>query len=77
MDTFEVLQKYNFWDGKSVQTGLKRDAVLAKMVNCLGNRLIKIITGQRRSGKSYLMRQLIYHLIENGVSPANILYINK
>ena len=33
--------------------------------------------GQRRVGKSYIMRQIIYKLIETGVSAKNILYINK
>jgi predicted AAA+ superfamily ATPase len=42
-----------------------------------GNRLVKILTGQRRAGKSYLLRQTARQLIENGVPAANTLFINR
>ena len=38
--------------------------------------VIKVITGMRRVGKSYFVRQLIQCLKERGVSDANILYID-
>ncbi|SHJ06850.1 hypothetical protein SAMN02745751_01668 [Dethiosulfatibacter aminovorans DSM 17477] len=38
--------------------------------------IIKIITGIRRSGKSTFLRMLQQHLVENGVSENQILYIN-
>ena len=74
---FNVLKKYNFWDNQKTELGLSRTEYLQKLKDFLGNKLIKVLTGQRRSGKSYLMRQLIFHLHSEGVHPLNILYINK
>ena len=39
--------------------------------------VIKVITGMRRVGKSYLLRQLIEELRLEGVPESNILYIDK
>ncbi len=39
--------------------------------------VIKVITGMRRVGKSYFVKQIIEHLKKNGVKEQNILYINK
>jgi predicted AAA+ superfamily ATPase len=39
--------------------------------------LIKVIVGQRRTGKSYLLRQIANHIIQSGVSPKNVFYLNK
>ncbi len=72
-----TLKKYNFWDNQKIDLGLIRSEYLQKLKDFLGNKLIKVLTGQRRSGKSYLMRQLIFHLHNTGINPHNILYINK
>jgi hypothetical protein len=75
-EIFNVLKKYNFWDNKAIKLGLIRKEYLEKLLNRLGNKLIKVLTGQRRSGKSYLLRQLIFHLHKKEIPPQNILYIN-
>ncbi len=73
-----VLRKYNPWDGQLYDTGLIRDEYLNKIKPLIGHKIIKIITGQRRSGKSYLLRQIINLLIkEYNVNPHNIFYLNK
>ncbi len=72
----EILRGYNFWDGQEIEVGYLRQASLDKLTGYLGNNLVKVIVGQRRCGKSYVMRMLIRHLIGNGVPPRNILYIN-
>ena len=38
---------------------------------------IKVLCGLRRAGKSYLLRQVGYTLIQKGVPESNIIYINK
>jgi predicted AAA+ superfamily ATPase len=43
----------------------------------LGNSVVKVITGMRRSGKSCLVRLLMNKLIADGVQPEQIVYINK
>ena len=76
-ELLSALKKYNFWDNQKIELGFSRTEYLKKLKDFLGNKLIKVLTGQRRSGKSFLMRQLIFHLHNQGVHPYNILYINK
>jgi len=76
-DKFKILQKYNFWDSIPVNKGLYREEYLIRIRKFIGNNLVKVLTGQRRSGKSYLLRQIIFKLIEEGVNPKNIFYLNK
>lgn len=42
----------------------------------IGKQIIKVLTGQRRVGKSYIMLQLMDHIKEENPS-ANIIYINR
>lgn len=52
---------------------IKRDYYLDKMISRKGNGLIKIVTGVRRCGKSYLLNTLFYHhLIEAGIPDDHI-----
>ncbi len=77
-DIFENIKKYNYWDGQSFSTGYKRTEYLNRITRYLGSDLIKVLTGQRRTGKSYIMRQIIEKLIhEQGISPSYIFYLNK
>jgi predicted AAA+ superfamily ATPase len=74
----EVLKKYNYWADEEIQSGYYRATYMDKISRYLHNRLVKVILGQRRVGKSYLLRMMIKHLIKNrGVPRNNILYINK
>lgn len=43
----------------------------------LGGKLIKVLTGQRRVGKSYILRQIAMQLVHSGVNADNILFINR
>ena len=54
----------------------KRNSYLEKIKPFIGQNLIKVLTGQRRVGKSYLLFQLI-QLIKEQDSNAKIIYINK
>lgn len=52
---------------------IKRDYYLNKLISRKGNGLIKVITGVRRCGKSYLLNTLFYHdLLNSGVSEDHI-----
>ena len=52
---------------------IKRDRYLSKIIESKNNGLIKIITGIRRCGKSYLLFDLFYkHLTESGIKKENI-----
>ena len=51
-----------------------RDFYLDKLVKRKHNGLIKVITGIRRCGKSYLLNNLFYHhLLDHGVDADHIL----
>lgn len=55
---------------------IKRNYYLNKLIDAKNDGLIKIITGIRRCGKSYLLNQLFYnYLKENGVKESNIIKI--
>ena len=51
-----------------------RDRYVSKLLDGRGNGLIKVITGTRRAGKSYILNTLFYRrLVESGVDERNIL----
>ena len=53
---------------------IKRDYFLNQLISRKHNGLIKIITGVRRCGKTYLLNKLFYrHLLEAGVAEDHIL----
>jgi len=77
-DNYQILAQHNYWDKPISQNGYIRSTYLELLKKSLGNQLVKVLVGQRRVGKSYIMRQLIAHLInEKQVSATNIIYINK
>ena len=60
-------KKYNF---------IERPLYLKKIIPFIDKNLIKIITGRRRVGKSYLLFQIMHEI--KSVNPdAEIIYINK
>jgi predicted AAA+ superfamily ATPase len=78
IEIFKELQRYNYWSKHpKIPTGYLRKGYLKRIEPYLGNNLIKVLVGQRRSGKSYLLRQIIQKLIEGKVHPTQIFYLNK
>lgn len=54
----------------------RREIYLKRVIPYIGKNLIKVIVGQRRTGKSYMLRQII-ELIKNQNPYRQIIYINK
>lgn len=55
---------------------IKRDLYLNKLIRKKKNGLIKIVTGVRRCGKSYLLFELFHnHLIEEGIDEGHIIEV--
>lgn len=76
-ERIEQLRKYNLWDGNTITTGYERPLYTEKIAQYMGNRIIKVLTGQRRVGKSFLLRQIASRLVYQGVNGSNILIINR
>jgi predicted AAA+ superfamily ATPase len=76
-DKFDSLKKYNLWGGNAQQLGFRRNEYIEKIAKYTGNRLIKVLIGQRRAGKSYILRQLANGLLDNGVNKKNIFFVNR
>lgn len=56
---------------------IKRQIYLQKLIDSMDNNEVKIITGARRTGKSWLLSHIFYdYLIEHGVSEKNIIHIS-
>jgi len=72
----KALYDWNFW-GAGLPTGVPRE----KYTNLVSKKYresnqVIVITGPRRSGKSYVMRQFSKQLIGGGLEPKNTLYMN-
>ena len=56
---------------------IKRDYHLQRLVSRKHNGMVKVVTGMRRSGKSYLLFTIFYkHLLEEGVADDHIVRID-
>ena len=53
---------------------IRRDFYLEELIKRKSNGLIKVITGIRRCGKSYLLNNIFYHhLLDSGVEADHII----
>jgi predicted AAA+ superfamily ATPase len=56
---------------------IDRKCYLDRLISRIDNQMIKVVTGVRRSGKSFLLFNLFYHyLIENGVPEDHIITLS-
>lgn len=55
---------------------VKRELYMEQVKRLIDKDLIKIITGIRRSGKSYFLNQIVEELKNNGVEEENIIFID-
>lgn len=68
-----VVTSDNFWKYMIVN----RSKYIDQLVRSKGNGLIKIVTGLRRSGKSFLLKKLFrQHLLDEGVAEDHIMIID-
>ena len=55
---------------------VKRELYLNQIIPLIDNELIKVITGIRRCGKSYMLGLIIDELLNRGINEKNIILIN-
>lgn len=60
---------------KFPQNLIKRQGYIEQIIPFMQKSLIKVLTGQRRVGKSFLLFQLMRHVLQNNPD-ANLIYIN-
>jgi len=70
-----LLEDWNFWS-KDQKTGISRGKYLTKLGAFLQTNFVVVVTGSRRSGKSYILKQMAKQLIREGEDPKNILFVN-
>jgi len=71
----EILTDWNIWS-KDLDSGIERKGYLEKSMKYLDTNVAIALIGVRRSGKSYIMRQVIKRLIREGVDWKETLLIN-
>ncbi len=76
-DRFQTLERYSWWGSAVPQVGFPRPEYADKIFSYSGNRLVKVLIGQRRVGKSYILRQLARKFVEQGVDKRNIFFVNR
>lgn len=75
-ELIKILEDWNFWK-RDLKIGVGRESYLNVLEKRISSEQVKVIIGARRSGKSYIMRQLANWLIEKrGVNKNNILIVN-
>ncbi len=74
-EVLAVLNDWNIWRGEQ-DTGIGRSVYLDRLEALMGSNQVITITGPRRAGKSYLMRQMARKLFEQGVKKENLLFVN-
>ena len=74
----DVLNRYNpWWDkGYSFKDMIDRSFASQKIISHIDSKHIVFLTGLRRVGKTTLLKLTIKYLINNGISPENILYVS-
>lgn len=74
---FDSINKYQIWGKEPLSTGFSRTSATDTISKWIGNKLIKVICGQRRCGKSFLIRQIMNMLVEKKIAKKeSVLYIN-
>jgi predicted AAA+ superfamily ATPase len=75
-EILNILQNWNDWTSQQ-DLGVPRKFYIDRLEGLiLGSNQVITITGPRRAGKSYIMRQMGRLLTEKGVKKENILFVN-
>lgn len=56
-DIFDELVSSNYWNGKLPKVEFARKSYTNRIFGYVGNRLVKVLTGQRGVGKGCLLRR--------------------
>ncbi|MCL5772999.1 MAG: ATP-binding protein [Firmicutes bacterium] len=75
-EIIDILQDWNLWK-REQSSGIPREKYLARLKSFIDTNQVITITGPRRSGKSFIMKQMAKALIEKSkVKAENVLIVN-
>jgi len=74
-EIFSILNDWNFWR-QDLDTGIMRMSYVERFKYLSTSNQVITVTGPRRAGKSYLMRQMGSVLMSEGIKKDNLLFIN-
>lgn len=75
IEIIRILNDWNFWE-KEQETGFLRSDYTSRLEELMSTGQIAVVTGPRRAGKSFIMRQMAKKLIASGTNPKDILIVN-
>lgn len=74
-DIFNILNDWNVWNHELV-SGVGRPIYTERLLRLMDSKQVLVVTGPRRSGKSYILRQLMNRLLANGSPKNQLLFVN-
>ena len=74
-EIIQILDDWNFWN-RDQRIGVSRPIYISRLESLFSSNQVITITGPRRAGKSFIMRQMIKNLINNGHNSKDIMHIN-
>ena len=77
LENLDAIAKYNFWEDTEPEVGFLRTDYTSRIAGYSSDRVVKVLIGQRRVGKSYILRQVAKDLISKGVNKKNTFFVNK
>ncbi|MBD3280676.1 AAA family ATPase, partial [Candidatus Dojkabacteria bacterium] len=64
-----------WWFGETLDTGYKRENYTKQIIKQISKNILFIL-GPRRVGKTFIIFQTIYELIQKGTKPQDICYLS-
>lgn len=74
-ELLKVMSEWNFWGKERLNLGIERKCYIERIIKLLNSVKVIAISGVRRAGKSFIARQVLNRLIENGVNLEDTLII--
>ena len=74
-EIIQILDDWNFWN-RDQKTGVSRPIYISRLESLFSSNQVITITGPRRAGKSFVMRQMAKQLINKGHNPKDIMHVN-
>lgn len=66
---------WNFWE-RNLETGVGRESYVEELLRLIQSNQVVVVSGVRRSGKSYILRQAAKKLIDQGRRPQEVVIVN-